>query len=91
VYIPVSCENPGAAPIPLSAEIPFGTGLILVVDDEPIMREIASEILRECGYDVITADEGKAGVAIFRERYKDITAVVMDMALPVALFEIISI
>jgi len=83
VYIPVSYEKPDTSAVPKSVEIQSGTGLILVVDDEPVMRKTAREILEECGYDVITAEDGKAGVAIFRERYNEITAVVMDMAMPV--------
>ena len=56
---------------------------VLVVDDEVVMRDTARAILEECGYDVITADNGESGVEIFRERHADISAVVMDMAMPV--------
>ncbi len=60
-----------------------GEGLILVVDDEPVMREMATQILNEFGFQVITAADGQECVAIFKERKGEIRAVILDMAMPV--------
>jgi len=60
----------------------MGSGLILVVDDEEIMRLVAKEALEEYGYDVITADNGEECINIFRENYQKITAVLLDMCMP---------
>lgn len=59
-----------------------GSGQILVVDDEEIMITIAEGILKESGYTVITANYGKAAIEIFRERWKDINAVLLDISMP---------
>jgi PAS domain S-box-containing protein len=83
LYIPVSSEKPEAAAESSTAEIPYGTGLILVVDDELIMRETAREILEECGYEVAVAENGYNALEIFKEKSNEISAVVMDMAMPV--------
>ncbi len=83
LYLPVSYDEPEITEIPCISELPYGSGLILVVEDEPVMAKITSEILKECGYDVLSADNGENAMRIFRERYSDITAVVMDMAMPV--------
>jgi PAS domain S-box-containing protein len=64
------------------AEIPKGKGLILIVDDEEIMRLTAQRILEACGYDTILATDGEEAVKIFREAFDEITAVVLDMAMP---------
>ncbi len=53
---------------------------ILVVDDEPNYQIILSEILREEGYEVFTADSGIAGLPIVRDT--DIDLVVSDMKMP---------
>ena len=81
VYLPVFLgEHTGAM---LKTETVYkGEGLILVVDDEEVVRKIAANILEDCGYTVITAEDGLAGLRVFRERYNDITAVLLDMAMP---------
>ena len=63
-------------------EIPRGDGLILVVDDESILLQIARSILEECGYTVITASDGVEGVQVFKERCSEIKAVVLDLVMP---------
>ncbi len=71
-------EAAAAAP----KKIPTGTGLILVVDDENIMRKTAKNILKKLGYEVIFGENGEEGVNVFRERQHEIAAVVLDMAMP---------
>jgi CheY-like chemotaxis protein len=63
-------------------QIPTGTGLVFVVDDEEVMRKTASNILEKLGYDVIFAEDGQEAVEIFQENYRDIKAVLLDMAMP---------
>ncbi|HOP63244.1 MAG TPA: ABC transporter substrate binding protein [Spirochaetota bacterium] len=83
VYLPVSHEEPDHVEIPEVNVFPMGEGLILVVDDEPVMLKVACEILRECGYETVTAENGSDAVKIFSERHREIAVVVMDMAMPV--------
>ncbi len=59
-----------------------GSGLILVVDDDEMMRHVGRSILELCGYTVITADNGEEGVNVYRERNHDITAVLLDLVMP---------
>jgi CheY-like chemotaxis protein len=65
-----------------SDQIPTGSGLIFVVDDEDIMRKTAGNILEKLGYDVIFAEDGEEAVSIYRENFKDIKVVLLDMAMP---------
>ena len=60
----------------------MGEGLILVIDDEEIIRTIAKGILEECGYDVILATDGIEGVEIFKQNIDKIKAVVLDLVMP---------
>ncbi len=59
-----------------------GEGLILVVDDEPVVREMARDILESFGHRVTTAGDGMEGVVLFREDHMAIKAVLLDMAMP---------
>ena len=59
-----------------------GSGHILLVDDEEIVREIAVRMLQNLGYDVTSAENGLAGVEIFRRDYPTIDLVILDMIMP---------
>lgn len=54
--------------------------LILVVDDDPIQREIASEFLRGNGFECVTAADGE--VALEQMRLAPADVVVLDMIMP---------
>jgi len=62
--------------------IPKGEGTILIVDDEDLVRSIASSILKKCGYKVLTATDGVEGIKIYTEKYHEITAVLLDLVMP---------
>ncbi|MCU0483206.1 MAG: response regulator, partial [Chloroflexi bacterium] len=53
---------------------------ILVVDDEPTLRETLGEVLAADGYEVVTAADGREALLRFRERQPDL--VVLDLMLP---------
>src|SRR5262245_22851095 len=53
---------------------------ILVIDDEPSIRELLDTILRRKGYDVVLADTGQKGLEIFRQERPDV--VVLDLKMP---------
>lgn len=59
-----------------------GSGLILVVDDEPIMRKVAHNILKSAGYDVLVAKDGQEAISLFKENHQEIKLVLLDMLMP---------
>jgi len=61
---------------------PQGWGMVLIVDDEETIREIASVILEDVGFSVLTAQDGEDGVAMFRQHQSEIRAVLLDMTMP---------
>ena len=60
-----------------------GRGAVLVVDDEPIVRKVATTSLERYGYTVITAENGREGVDRFRELHAQLKIVLLDMTMPV--------
>ena len=58
-----------------------GSGKVLLVDDEETVRGIGREMLQELGFTVITANDGREGVAAFKET-PDITVVILDLTMP---------
>jgi signal transduction histidine kinase/CheY-like chemotaxis protein len=64
----------------LDGSHPPGDGSLLIVDDDPALRDVLSSLLTEDGWRVATAGDGQAALsAIARERP---TAVVLDLMMP---------
>ncbi|MFA6901107.1 MAG: PAS domain S-box protein [Desulfurivibrionaceae bacterium] len=83
VYLPVlfrEGEFFSAAQAPV---IVRGEGVILVVDDDELVRGMAEEVLQTVGYTVLTATNGQVGVDLYRQHQDRIKAVLLDMAMPV--------
>ncbi len=57
-------------------------GNVLVIDDEEFVREAAKNILDLHGLNVMTASNGGAGIAMFREHQNEIDVVLLDLSMP---------
>jgi CheY-like chemotaxis protein len=70
--------------IDVSVKNPNGNReLILLVDDEPEISELAAEMLTEEGYKVILAKDGVEALRIYEQMGKRIGLVILDFFLPV--------
>lgn len=58
-----------------------GAGVVLVVDDEPIVRDVAKTILEAHGLTVLAAGSGPEGLEAFRARPDSIDVVLLDMTM----------
>ena len=68
-------ETPRAAPVPGEGET------VLVVDDEPTVRMLVTEVLEDLGYTPIEAADGTAGLKVL-ETNRRIDLLVTDVGLP---------
>jgi PAS domain S-box-containing protein len=59
-----------------------GTGTILVIDDEEIVRQTAKSALERFGYSVVTAEGGKEGLEVFSKLGDEVALVLLDMTMP---------
>ena len=66
----------------MSASLPRGRGRILLVDDQETVREVARDMLEALGYEVITASDGLEGVSRYRDLWREIDLVIVDMVMP---------
>ena len=82
VYLPAAeqAQPPRAERKPASA--PTGTGLLLVVDDDPVVRRAVAAALSNLGYQTIEAENGMDATDIYRTRHDELRAVVLDMVMP---------
>ncbi len=68
-----------AEPQPVQLE---GRETILVVDDEEAVRTLATRVLEDSGFDVVTASDGDESLEIFRRKGDSIALVLLDMTMP---------
>jgi two-component system, cell cycle sensor histidine kinase and response regulator CckA len=65
-------------------EILHGGGeIVLVIDDEEAIREMARTTLERFGYRALTADNGATALDVFASHKDEITIVITDMMMPV--------
>jgi len=60
-----------------------GTGTVLLVDDEELVRRYAKDVLEGYGYQVLEAANGQQAVELFQHRASQIDVVLLDMTMPV--------
>lgn len=63
-------------------EVPVGSGVVLIVDDEKVMRDTMVDILETYGYEVLVAENGIKGLQIFKTLHSTIDLVILDMIMP---------
>jgi CheY-like chemotaxis protein len=82
IYLP--CPEPETPALPYSAAKPApGTaGTILLVEDESSVRECTQTLLNELGYSVLVAESGTCGLSLFQLHAQELTAIILDLALP---------
>lgn len=85
IYFPAEVSLPSIASTPANlpvAQVRGAGDLVLVVDDEPSIRNMAAAILARHGYRVLTAADGAEGISLFAPRAREIRVVVTDLNMP---------
>jgi CheY-like chemotaxis protein len=82
VYLP-TVQQPAAALSEGGRVLPkVGSETILLVEDEESVRDLATLVLRECGYTVMTAPEGLAALQLMATCREQIDLLVTDVVMP---------
>ncbi len=83
VYLPRATE--GVTPSPPAgqvSELSQGTETILLVEDEVVVRELASRVLRQQGYTVLEAANGQEALHLAQTYHKDIHLLLTSLIMP---------
>ncbi len=59
-----------------------GSGRVLLVDDQPAVRQVGRAMLTRLGFDVLEATDGSEAIEVYRDHAESITLVLLDMTMP---------
>jgi signal transduction histidine kinase len=59
-----------------------GHGTVLLVEDEPLLRDLGSSVLESLGYQVLLAADGLEAVEAFKLNHRRLVAVLLDLKMP---------
>ncbi|MBI3090323.1 MAG: response regulator [Candidatus Tectomicrobia bacterium] len=82
LYLPAASASADIAVAAADEELVFGSGRILLVDDDELARTAAADILRRLGYEVVTAGDGQEAVERFQNLEPHCDLVILDLLMP---------
>ncbi|HSY92828.1 MAG TPA: PAS domain S-box protein [Candidatus Binatus sp.] len=83
IYLPrvdQPAETTGAENRPKSVQ--RGSETILLVEDDPQLRQLSSSVLAHCGYKMLVAGSPEEGLAICKANHRDIRLLITDVVMP---------
>jgi PAS domain S-box-containing protein len=83
VYLPACAATPAAEEELEVEPLAAGSGeMVLVVDDEPGIREVVEATLEAAGYRVLTAEDGEVALRLYEQHKDEIRVVLTDLMMP---------
>jgi CheY-like chemotaxis protein len=83
VLFPPTDKKPEPKIVVMANSVKRGSGeTILLVEDEPLLRELAHSVLADAGYKVIDAEQGAEAFDVWKNHESEIDLLVTDMVLP---------
>jgi hypothetical protein len=82
VYLPVASQQERSPPEIVADDDLSGSGIVLVIDDEDVVRSTARVSLENFGYTPLLAADGREAVALFDKLSDQIIIVVLDLTMP---------
>ncbi|OGU20727.1 MAG: hypothetical protein A2X85_11800 [Geobacteraceae bacterium GWF2_54_21] len=80
IFLPLVSGDPNRQNIP--DEAVGGSGGILLVDDEEMLRSVGRDLLEDLGYTVFLAKNGEQALQVFDAHREEISLVILDMIMP---------
>jgi len=82
IYIPLAHPGTEVPEQPEKAELHRGVSRILVVDDEEMVAEMATEMLQGLGYQVDVCRDGQEACEFYQESWREVDLVLLDLIMP---------
>jgi PAS domain S-box-containing protein len=85
LYLPKAEKEETHVPDINQKQVLAGQGRILIMDDEKMIREVASSMLKQIGYDVDTAADGHEAIEMYKKSLESgnrFDALIVDLTIP---------
>ncbi len=82
VELPIAQRPRSAPPAPIAPPANHGSGTILFIDDEPLVRRALGAVLTLSGFRVLEAEDGSEGLALLRRGDPAVDLVLLDRSMP---------
>jgi PAS domain S-box-containing protein len=82
IYLPLQSSHAAKRKRLKNAHAPSGSETILLIEDDPAVRQVTRSLLEESGYLVLDAADGIAGQDLFRQQMDRIHLVLCDLIMP---------
>jgi len=82
IFLPSALKPAAPPPDQIPSAMSPGDETILVVEDEPALRELVVNILELCGYRTFQAGSGPEALRVWARHKKDIDLLLTDMVMP---------
>jgi CheY-like chemotaxis protein len=83
LYLPMVDDGARTEHVPSPSWPAPGEGIrILLVDDEEVIRTMATAVLQEMGHRVVTCNDGEDAIALYRGAWREFDLVILDMVMP---------
>lgn len=81
VLFPIKDVPHDAEKLP-GTELKKGNGIVLVIDDEEVVRNVTRRMLLRIGYEPLLAEDGLVGIEAYKKTKDQIVGVLLDMTMP---------
>ena len=82
IYLPRCLEEPRQSFAPASIPVNAGSGTVLVIEDEPVVRTVTQALLSRSGYTILIAPDGASALNVLRDHPVGIGLILLDMTMP---------
>jgi len=84
LHFPMTEEthDPGEEGAAAATPVKAFTGILLLAEDEPVIRDLSTQMAERLGFQVLGAEDGEVAWEAFQARESEITAVVLDLTMP---------
>jgi two-component system cell cycle sensor histidine kinase/response regulator CckA len=82
IYLPNSADGDSTVDETVTTPAVGGKEMILIAEDEPMVRDLAVRILTKAGYSVLVAANGAEAVELFEENTDNVSLALLDAIMP---------
>jgi two-component system, cell cycle sensor histidine kinase and response regulator CckA len=82
LYFPITSEASAREPVAAQTPVVGGSETLLLVEDDPVVRQLAQRVLGNAGYRVLVASSGPEALTIHEANVEAISLCILDVVLP---------